>query len=386
MFLDRLLETNRSLAELALVWQRDGVVLPNTYVIDLDAICENARTIKAVGDREGVKLYFMLKQLGRNPLVGKALAEMGFDGAVCVDYQEALVLSEAGVPLGNVGHLVQTPVAALGRILAARPDIVTVYSVEKAAQVGDQARRHGLTQPIMLRIIDERDTLYPGQYGGFRLSELDAAVNELERIEGVRVAGVCSFPCLLFSEEKGDIVALHNVETVRAAARTIERRGYSDLQLNMPSATCAHSIPVAAAAGATHMEPGHGLTGTTPYHAAEPDAPERIAYVYVSEVSHNLDGHAYCYGGGHYRRGHVENALVGTSLVNARRMGVRPPSDECIDYHFELSDRARVGDGVLMCFRTQMFVTRSEVAVVSGLSSSAPRLEGIFDTLGHRLR
>ena len=386
MFLDRLLETNRPLAELALVWQRDGVVLPNTYVIDLDALCENARTITSVGAREGVKLYFMLKQLGRNPLVGKALAKMGFEGAVCVDCQDALVLSEAGVPLGNVGHLVQTPVAALGRILAARPDIVTVYSVEKAAQVGAQARLQGFAQPVMLRVVDEQDTLYPGQYGGFRLDELDAAVDDLERIGGVRVAGVCSFPCLLFSEERGDIVTLHNVETVRAAAQMLERRGCRDLQLNMPSATCAHSIPIAAAAGATHMEPGHGLTGTTPYHAAVSDAPERVAYAYVSEVSHNLDGHAYCYAGGHYRRGHVANALVGTSLADAERMGVLPPSDECIDYHFGLSGRARVGDGVLMCFRTQMFVTRSEVAVVSGLSSGVPRLEGIFDAQGRRLR
>ena len=71
---------------------------------------------------------------------------------------------------------------------------------------------------------------------------------------------------------------------------------------------------------------------------------------------------------------------------DAERMGVLPPSDECIDYHFGLSERARVGDGVLMCFRTQMFVTRSEVVVVSGLSSGVPRLEGVFDAQGRRLR
>ena len=46
-----------------------------------------------------------------------------------------------------------------------------------------------------------------------------------------------------------------------------------------------------------------GLTGTTPYHAAHPDAPERPAYLYVSEISHTLGDCSYCYGGGHYRRG-----------------------------------------------------------------------------------
>ena len=40
-----------------------------------------------------------------------------------------------------------------------------------------------------------------------------------------------------------------------------------------------------AAAGATQIEPGHGLTGTTPLHAVE-DLPETPAVVYLSEVSH----------------------------------------------------------------------------------------------------
>ena len=386
MFLKRLVQTNRPLAEIALAWQQDGTILPDTYVIDLDALTENAAAMLSVAKGHGVRLYFMLKQLGRNPLVGAALADMGFAGAVCVDFREALALADAGIPLGNVGHLVQTPVAALARILAARPDIMTVYSVEKAAQIGAEAARQGFEQPVMLRVLDQGDTLYPGQYGGFRLDELDAAISAIEKIDGVRVAGMCSFPCLLFSAEKSDVVALHNAETVRAAARLLEGRGYRDLQLNMPSATCSHSIPLAASLGATHMEPGHGLSGTTPYHAAVPGAVERVAYAYVSEVSHNLDGRAYCYAGGHYRRGHLAHALVGTSLDGARRVDVTPPPDECIDYHFALSEPARVGDGVLMCFRTQMFVTRSEVAVVSGLSSGAPRLEGIFDTQGRRLR
>lgn len=99
-----------------------------------------------------------------------------------------------------------------------------------------------------------------------------------------------------------------------------------------------------------------------------------------------MDGRAYCYAGGHYRRSHLTNALVGSSVDEAHRVRVTPPTDESIDYHFELSEPCRVGDSVLMCFRTQMFVTRSEVAVVSGLSSGNPLLEGIFDTQGHRLR
>lgn len=388
MFLDRLLETNRPLAELALAWQQDGTILPDTYVLDLDMITKNAEAMKAEADLYGISLYFMLKQIGRNPVIGQRLAELGFAGAVCVDFREALIMVEAGVPLGNVGHLVQTPRAAMERIVAARPQIMTVYSVEKAAQIGETARSLGFEQPIMLRVIGPRDMLYSGQYGGFALDELDAAVDALEKVPGVRVAGVCSFPCLLLSEASDEVVATPNAATVQQAAARLEARGYHDLQINMPSASCAHTVPLVAKLGGTHMEPGHGLTGTTPWHASAAGAagPERVGYVYVSEVSHNLGGHAFCYGGGHYRRGHLSNALVGTTLDQARHMGVTPPTSESIDYHFQLSEPAHIDEGVLMCFRTQLFVTRSEVALASGLSGGVPRLEGIFDTQGHRLR
>lgn len=386
MFLDRLIETNRPLAELALAWEADGTVLPDTYVIDLDMVLRNARTMKAAADEAGISLYFMLKQLGRNPLIGRRLAELGLPGAVCVDFREALVMAEAGVPLGNVGHLVQTPRAALGRILAARPEVMTVYSVEKAAEIGAEAERQGFVQPVMLRVLGPGDTLYSGQYGGFVLEGLDQAVDALEKVHGVRIAGVCSFPCLLFSDKTGELEPQANVHTVRAAAELLGARGYEGLQLNMPSASCTRSVPIVAALGGTHMEPGHGLSGTTPYHAVHPTEPEGVAYTYVSEVSHNLGDASYCYGGGHYRRGHLKNALVGRSVDAARRVEVAPPSDESIDYYFGLSRPAPVGEPVLMCFRTQLFVTRSEVAVVSGLMEGNPRLEGVFDTQGRRLR
>ena len=44
------------------------------------------------------------------------------------------------------------------------------------------------------------------------------------------------------------------------------------------------------------------------------------------------------------------------------------------------------GDGVLLCFRTQIFVTRSEVAVVKGLSTGKPECLGIWNALGQQMR
>ena len=44
-----------------------------------------------------------------------------------------------------------------------------------------------------------------------------------------------------------------------------------------------------------HGEPGHGLTGTTPYNTHHRSAEEKIGYVYLSEVSHNYGSSSYCY-------------------------------------------------------------------------------------------
>ena len=134
-----------------------------------------------------------------------------------------------------------------------------------------------------------------------------------------------------------------NLRTVQTAAEMLRARGYRDLMLNTPSATCTHSIPMIAAAGGTHGEPGHGLTGTTPYHAGHPDAEERPGYLYVSEVSHNLGD-------------------------------------------FELQQNCPVSAAAVMAFRTQFFVTRIRVAVVKGLSSGKPELAGLYSALGEPVR
>jgi predicted amino acid racemase len=162
MFLEKTIKENKALIEFGFWAQQSGALLPDTYLLDLDAIEENARCMKTTADGFDITLYFMLKQLGRNPEVARALAGLGFSGAVCVDFREALGMIRAGVPIGNVGHLVQTPKAALKRILASKPQIVTVYSLEKAAEIDSVCGPDGYRQPVMLRVIGENDTLYPG--------------------------------------------------------------------------------------------------------------------------------------------------------------------------------------------------------------------------------
>jgi predicted amino acid racemase len=181
--------------------------------------------------------------------------------------------------------------------------------------------------------------------------------------------------------------------TVLEGKRLLEAEGFEVTQVNAPSATCAATLPMLADAGATHAEPGHALTGTTPLHALDMEQPETPAMVYVSEVSHSLPGgRPVIYGGGFYARARVRSALLDPLAEGGgTRFGVEAALAENIDYYRTLSaaeapeNTARVGATAILAFRTQVFVTRSRVAVVSGLRGNSPELAGIFDSLGKEI-
>jgi predicted amino acid racemase len=67
----------------------------------------------------------------------------------------------------------------------------------------------------------------------------------------------------------------------------------------MPGTTSVEGIELLASAGATQVEPGHGLTGTTPLSAVS-ETIERPAIAYVTEVMHHHQGRAFVLGGGLY--------------------------------------------------------------------------------------
>jgi predicted amino acid racemase len=234
----------------------------------------------------------------------------------------------------------------------------------------------------MIRVIDKEDTLYPAQYGGFYLEELIEKAEEIIRLPNLILSGITSFPCFLYNESEGRIKETNNLYTLQKAKSLLKEKLNIEVeQINMPSATCASSVGNIGRFGGTHGEPGHGILGTTPLHAVS-DQAEVPAIVYVSEVSHNLGNESFCYGGGHYRRSHMENALVGKDMKDAVKYKVEAPELESIDYHFSLNNRASISDTVVMAFRTQIFVTRSKVAVVKGIQSGTPEIAGIYDSQG----
>src|SRR5699024_3553153 len=152
MFLKRLMKTNPQLVQTAFEYHRKGLINPNTYILDLDTIIENTEALLDAANENSINLYMMTKQIGRNPLVAKKIAEAGMAKAVVVDPWEALTLGKAGVKLGNVGHLVQIPNNMLEEIIKLSPEVITVFSLEKAKEVSQVSKKLGVVSKLLLRV------------------------------------------------------------------------------------------------------------------------------------------------------------------------------------------------------------------------------------------
>ncbi|RJT20840.1 YhfX family PLP-dependent enzyme [Buttiauxella izardii] len=383
MFIEALKAQNPALIEAAIKLWRQGEILPDTCVIDVDQVLANGRRLLDIAQRHGITLYLMTKQIGRNPWMAKRLIELGFHGAVAVDFKEARTLRNAGIPVSHVGHLVQVPTSLVTENVAAPTEMITVFSLEKAQEISNSAQSLGIIQPIMLKIFDEKDKLYPGQEAGFALSELMEIVAAIRNMPGVNISGLTHFPCLLWDDELQQTLPTPNLHTLLQARDQLRDLGIEVAQLNAPSASSCSTLSLLAEHGVTHAEPGHALTGTIPANQYG-DQPERIAMLYLTEVSHQFQGNSYCFGGGYYRRGHAQNALVyAADGGDVAAASVLPMDDSSIDYHIGLAGKFPPGSPVVMCFRTQVFVTRSDVALVSGISHGNPVLEALYDSLGN---
>jgi predicted amino acid racemase len=384
VFLDKTRERNPHLIDAAVDLFRDGQIPSNCYVIDLDSVRRNARAIAETAAGLGLTTYQMTKQYGRNPVVARAVADEGISAAVAVEWPEAQVLAAAGIPIGHLGHLVQTPVQALPAAVRMRPEHVTVFGAEQARLWSDAAGRAGVTQQVLVRVVGPGDFVYPAQRGGVPLDRVVAVAEAIDSLANLRFAGVTAFPCVMWDEGLRRLVATTNLATLASARRALENAGLRVPVVNAPSANCVSTLAMLADAGATHVEPGSALTGHVPSNAVH-DEPEIPASVYLTEVTHRAEGRVFTLGGGFYARSRVRKALVHTRSGRQEAVAEPAPPGE-IDYYGSLEvdepDKVGVGDPVVYAFRSQVFVTRAVVAVVTGVGS-APALAGLFNSSGH---
>ena len=391
MFLDLIRRRNPRLIEQAIGLHQTGRLPANAFVIDLDAVEANARQISTNAGRHGLKVFAMTKQMGRNASFCQAIIRGGIDKAVAVDVECARATTRAGMQLGHIGHLVQVPRYEADTAARLAPDYWTVFNIEKAAEAGLAAQRLGRKQPMLARIAAPGDRFYRGHEGGFAASDILAVADAIDKLPGARFAGITTFPSQLFDQERRKVAPTQNLSTLERAAAVLRQAGRTNLEINTPGTVSSEILPMLAAAGSTQVEPGHGLTGTTPLHAVE-DLPELPAVVYLSEVSHLVGSEAFCFGGGLYIDPvfpdyQVKAVIAREPTTAASALApVAIPVPASIDYYGMIDAtgpvRPRVGDSVVFGFRPQAFVTRAYVAGVTGLASGKPVVETVHDAFG----
>jgi predicted amino acid racemase len=392
MFIDLLRRRNPAFVLAAQALHQAGAIPANSYVLDLDAVTENARLIRAEGDRLGLKVFAMTKQVSRQSGFSRAVMAGGIDRAVAVDMACAAACHKAGLRIGHLGHLVQVPrgeAAMAARDLA--PDYWTVFSDDKAAEAATAAKAAGREPAILARVQTQGDTFYRGHEGGFAAETAVEAARRIDALPGARFAGITTFPAQLYDHATRKVRHTPNLATLQRTADALHRAGFSDLEINAPGTTSLVTLQALAEAGATQVEPGNGLHGTTPLHAVE-DLPERPAVLYLTEVSHLHGGRAYCFGGGLYIDpvfpDYGVKALVGaaptTDAAALRPVEIPPPA--AIDYYGMIDATGpaspRSGDTVVFGFRGQAFVTRAYAVGIAGVSTGNPRVVSIENIFG----
>ncbi|WP_084104666.1 alanine racemase [Demequina sp. NBRC 110056] len=389
MFLDVLRRRNPALVRDAVALHQAGAIPANCTVLDLDTIGRNADAFVAEASRLGLTPFAMTKQIGRNPDVSRALVARGITHAVGVDLECAIAAAHGGLSVGHVGHLVQVPRHRAADAAALRPAYWTVFSFDKAREAGAAATALGREQAVLARITAPGDRFYRGHEGGFDAADVVAVADALDAIPGVRFAGVTSFPATLFDAATGRAASTPNLATLTRAKEALLAAGREHVELNAPGTTSTSILETLAAAGATQVEPGHGLTGTTPLHAVE-DLVEEPAIAYISEVSHLHRDEAFVFGGGLYVDPVLGDASTRALVVGAGQdpAAVEPrpvdmPAANAIDYYATVSAaEVSTGDTVVMGFRPQVFVSRSLTAAISGVGTGAPRVEGVWSADG----
>ena len=391
MFLDPIRRRNPRLIEAAISLHQAGTIPANTYLIDLDAVEANARVIATEAARYGMTVFAMTKQMGRNGDYCRAIMRGGIAASVNVDMECVRATHRAGMGIGHLGHLVQIPRAEADAAASFAPDFWTVFNDEKAAEAAAASKKAGREQAMLARIQTAGDRFYRGHEGGFDAADTLAVADRIDALDGARFAGITTFPALLFDQATRKIVPTPNLATLHQAAEALARAGRTGIAINAPGTTSSAVLAALAEAGTTQVEPGHGLTGTTPLHALE-DLPELPAVVYVSEVSHHHGAEAYCFGGGLYIDpifpDYPVRAVVARqpTVADAALRTVDIPPPAAIDYYGMIDassgTKPAVGDTVVFGFRPQAFVTRAYTAGVAGLATGQPVVGAIHDAFG----
>lgn len=390
MYLDNVLANTEEMLETTMKLHQDGKIPVNSWIINLDQIAHNARNLSKTASDNGLKTYIMSKQHNRNPYINALAMKMGMGGVVAVDFQGALACRDYQIPLAHAGHLNQIPRHLIREVLQLSPEVMTVYSFKQAQWINDACEDLGIIQDILIRVYGDPDYVFIGQEGGFHLNEVPQFIDKVNKLKHISLVGATAFPCLHYNgsgDEK--ITPTINVQAINEALKIMKNKGIEIKQVNMPGNTSSAEMALLKELGATHVEPGNSLLGTSPNHAFHQNMAESTAVGYLSEISHFYGNTAYAYGGGCYHTNYSDQmfAFIGSNWSDAKAQGKVLYNHDIvqdIDYHMQfipgLDQKITIGDSVVSSYRTQMHMTRSYHVAISGISGERPlKVHAILD-------
>ncbi|MDM8528539.1 alanine racemase [Anaerolineales bacterium HSG24] len=382
MYLENVLHNNENLLKVTMDLHQQGKLPVNSWVIDLDQIAVNAKMIAQSANDNKLKTFVMSKQHNRNPYINAVAQKMGLGNVVAVDFQCALSSRDYQIPLGHVGHLNQIPKHLIPQIVSLSPEVMTVYSIDQAQWINEAAQSQKCLQDIIIRVYDDNDCAFLGQEGGIHVDAIPVFIDKLKKLSSVNLIGLTAFPCLSYNSSGDEAVtATSNVDAINKAREIFTEKGIEARHINMPGNTSSSEMKLLKELGATHVEPGNSILGTSPNHAFFKNRAESTAISYLSEVSHFYDDRVYAFGGGCYHTNYSDKmyAYIGSNWEVAKNQGrifYNHDIVQDIDYHMQFEPTSKqqvsIGDSVVSSFRTQMHMTRSYHVAVSGISGDRP--------------
>jgi predicted amino acid racemase len=395
MLLARALKRNPEMIDAAIQLHQSGAIPAATYVVDLDAIAENAKVMAEEMKKNGLRSYIMTKQNGRNPYITRVALAMGFDSTVCVEATEVRSVHRYGLPIGHVGHLSNIPLREIPSVVAMEPEVMTVFTYENAKAINDAAAALGRVQNIYVRVNKPGDEFFKGMVGGWTEDECVEGIRPIADLPNVKITGLTSFVNITYQTPAATKAKPTDTyfTMLRAKEKLEKELGLENLRVNAPAFNNCATFKMLAENGATDVEPGIGLLGSSLAHAYE-DLAEKPAQVYVTEVMHKWDGEVYTLGGGlTYIEGsgvdheYPVTCAVGSTFEDAKDNELTLLETGIIDYHGVCTDseQTKVGDTAVYALRAQFFVNRAYVAIVSGISQGEPKVEALCDPFGTAL-
>ena len=265
MFLDVLRRRNPALVEAAIALHQAGRIPANCYVLDLDAVADNARAFRQRADALGLTVFAMTKQVGRNSGFCRALGRGGIDRAVAVDMACAQALRAAACASGTSGTWSRCRASRRTPPPATSPrNYWTVFSGAKASEAASAALRAGRTQKLLARIQAAGDTFYRGHEGGFDADDVAAVAAELDALDGARFAGITTLSGAAVRPRDRHRRAYPQSGDPEPRAEVLEKAGRSDIEVNAPGTTSSVVLQMLAMPARRSASRATGCTGPRP--------------------------------------------------------------------------------------------------------------------------